>query len=238
MHDFDSKKSFTNESVTLNEWMQFHHNEEEIRSLFLNMDRALKYIHEHGYCIEVFYPSEIEILNNEIDHIQFKKLVQLSSNESNRMQMIKEDVFNSTLIQIGLYSNSLKYITPDFLKDNFDSFIQFIPQGDVPYYRGVVQRGASAYFCEYALAKRNRDLEELEKQLDGDGGNSSGKQLYKSSNQNIGVDSMTNDKINDSIYRQINGLRDSAFINILILPTISLLMILIFGVIAWVFSMI
>jgi hypothetical protein len=238
MRNSDSTKNFTNESVTLNEWMLYHHNEEEIRSVFLNMDRALKYIHEHGYCIEVFYPTEIEILNNEIDHIQFRKLVQLSSNISNKKEMIKEDVFNSTLIQIGLYSNSLKYLTPEFLRENFDSFIQFIPQGDVPYYRGVVQRGASVYFCEYALEKRNRDLAELEKQLEGDNGNSSGKQLYKSSNQNIGVSSITNDKINDSIYRQINGLRDSAFINILILPTISLLMILLFGIIAWVFSMI
>ena len=76
--------------------------------------------------------------------------------------MIKEDIFNSSLIQVGIYSKSLKYLNPEFLKENFDDFPQFIPQGDVPYYRGVIQRGASVYFCEFALEKRKRDLEDLE----------------------------------------------------------------------------
>ena len=71
----------------------------------------------------------------------------------------------------------MKYLNPDFVKENFDEFAQFIPSGDVPYYRGVIQRGASVYFCEFALEKRNRDLADLEKQLgEGDG---KGKQLMK-----------------------------------------------------------
>ena len=63
------------ESISLAEWLSNHPSEEEIRTVFLNMDRALKYIHDHGYCIEVFYPTEIQILGNEIYHIQFKKLL-------------------------------------------------------------------------------------------------------------------------------------------------------------------
>lgn len=225
------------EIVSLDEWIVSHHSEEELRTVFLNMDRALKYIHEHGYCIEVFYPSEIKIINNEPDHIQFKKLIQLSSDFSTRRDMIREDIFNSSLIQIGYYSNSLKYLKPDFLKENFDAFTQFIPSGDVPYYRGVVQRGASVYFCEFALEKRNRDLEELEAQLGAEGGNGKdGKALTLSTNRNIGVQPITNDKINDSIYRQINGMNDSAFINLLIIPTIALVMMLLIGVITWFFS--
>lgn len=225
------------ESVSLNEWISSHHSEEELRTVFLNMDRALKYIHEHGYCIEVFYPSEIQIINNAPDHIQFKKLIQLSSDFSIRRDMIREDIFNSSLIQIGYYSNSLKYLTPDFLKENFDAFTQFVPSGDVPYYRGVVQRDASVYFCEYAQEKNNRDLEELEAQLESEGGNNKdGKTRILSTNRNIGVQPITNDKINDSIYRQINGLNDSAFINLLIIPTVTLAMMLLIGVITWFFS--
>ena len=68
------------ESIPLDLWILGSPSEEEIRTVFLNMDKALKYIHEHGYCVDVFYPSEIEILNNELDHIQFKKLVELSKN--------------------------------------------------------------------------------------------------------------------------------------------------------------
>lgn len=224
------------ESISLAEWLSNHPSEEEIRTVFLNMDRALKYIHDHGYCIEVFYPTEIQILGNEIDHIQFKKLLELSKDIDRRRQMIKEDIFNSSLVQIGIYSNSLKYLKPEFVKENFDSFQQFIPSGDVPYYRGVIQRGAAVYFCEFAIEKNNRDLQDLERQL-GEGGGD-GKALIKSSGKNIGTEAITNDKINDSIYSQINGLKDSAFINILILPTLVLLGLLVLSIVVWVLSIV
>ena len=216
------------DSTTLDQWVQTHYSEEELRSIFLNMDRALKYIHDHGYCIEVFYPSEIKVLNNEDDHIQFNKLIELSHDSSIRREMVKEDIFNSSLIQIGIYSKSLKYLTPEFLKENFDNFAQFIPQDDIPYYRGVVQRGASVYFCEYAVEKRNRDLVELEKEL----GEDANKTLIKQP-QN---DDLTNNKVNDVIYRQINGMKDAAFVNLLLIPTIILGILLIFGLLSWVIS--
>ena len=221
------------ESVPLSEWVVTHYGEEDLRNVFLNLDRALKYIHDHDYCIEVFHPSMIEVLNNEPDHIQFKKLMELSPELGIKKEMIKEDIFNSTLIQIGIYSNSLKYLTPEFLKENFDSFIQFLPSGDVPYYRGVVQRGASVYFCEYALEKRNRDLEDLEKQL-GEEGEGIDKQLLKTNGQ----ENITNDRINDTIYKQINGLKDAAFIQALIIPTVVFGVLLAFGLIAWLISLI
>ena len=192
------------------------------------MDRALKYIHDHGYCIEVFYPTEIKVLNNETDHIQFNKLVELSSDPDIRREMIREDIFNSSLIQVGIYSKSLKYLNPEFLKENFDDFSQFIPQDDIPYYRGVIQRGASVYFCEFALEKRKRDLEALEKEL----GENGGKELIKvPDNEDI-----TNNKINDQIYRQINGMRDAAFVNLLLIPTIILGVLLVFGIVSWLIS--
>lgn len=235
MADIVPFKNKKYESISLADWIMKHPSEEELRIVFINMDRALKYIHDHGYCIEVFYPTEIEILNNELDHIQFKKLLELSKDSFRRNQMKKEDIFNSSLIQIGIYSNSLKYLNPKFVKENFDSFAQFIPSGDVPYYRGVIQRGANVYFCEFVVEKRKRDLSELENQVQ-DGGVGQGKKLTKSSGQIVGVESITNDKINDSIYSQINGLRDAAFINYLILPTVILLILLLLGIISLIIS--
>lgn len=219
-----------NNSETLYQWINSHHNEEELREVFLNMDRALKYIHDHDYCIEAFYPTEIQVLNNETDHIRFKKLIELPSDPEVRRQWITEDIFRSSLIQIGIYSNSLKYLTPDFLKENFDSFTQFIPSGDVPYYRGIVQRGASVYFCEYAVERRNRDLEELEKELGEDADKE--KQLLKTpTNEDI-----TNNRVNDVIYRQINGLKDAAFVNMLLIPTIVIGSVLVLAILAFLIS--
>lgn len=227
------------DSVSLDEWLYFHTSEDERREIFLNMDKALKYIHEHGYCIEVFYPTEIQILGDQIDHVKFNELMQLPFNEKDRRTMINEDIFRSSLIQIGIYSNTLKYLTPEFLKDNFDSFIQFLPTGDVPYYRGIVQRGATVYFSDYANEKANRDLADLENQLgDGAGRESSGKALTKAGAFRAGIEPISNDSINDSIYRQINGLKDSAFVSFVIIPTIILISMVIIEIVYWCFSLI
>jgi len=215
------EKRLKNDSnwVLLSDWLSEYHSEEELREVFLYMNKALKYIHEHNYCIEVFYPTCIQLLDDRADCIRFQRLVELPSDNSAKREMINEDIFNSALLQIGIYSNSLRYLKPEFLKENFDSFVQFIPSGDVPYYRGVIQRGASVYFNEFAIEKGNRDLAELEKQLEGTDSVGGNKPLVKASPNRIDVDS-DNSKINDQIYPQINGLNDSAFVNVLLIPAI------------------
>ena len=218
------------ESIPLDLWIMNHPKEEDIRTVFINMDIALKYIHEHGYCIEVFYPSEIEILNNELDHIQFKKLIELSRDPAIKQQMIKEDLFNSALMQIGLYFysdglglsiNTILYnLKPEILKENFDAYSQVIPEGDTPYYRGIILRGATVYLCEFVQEKNNRELQELEKQLAPD----DQKKVP------------SNNKVNDNIYRQINGLRDAAFISVLTIPTVIIIVMIIIMIFSWVIS--
>ena len=210
-----NSKNNSVESVTLSEWISNHHSEDELRSIFLNMDRALKYIHEHEYCIDVFYPTEIYVLNNNDNYIQFRKLVELSKDGNIAREMIKEDIFRSALIQIGIYTNSLNYINPNFVKENFDSFSQFIPNSDVPYYRGVIQRGASVYYCEYIEEKSKKDIEDLEREL---GEKEKPAELARTTD-------ITNKKVNDLIYRQINGISEAAFTNIALIPIVILIII-------------
>lgn len=222
----------TVEKSSILEWVKNHRSEEDMRELFLNMDIALKYIHDHGYCIEVFFPTHIEVLDNKPDHIQFDNLIELSNDPIERKQMIKEDIFNSSLIQIGLYTNTMRSLTPDFLRSNFDDLARFVPEGDIPYYRGVVQRGASVYFCEYAVERMNRDLENLEKQINElDGGPS-----LQKNNGHYENSTLSNNQINDSIYKQINGLKDVAFISYLLIPTVVLVSLFIIAFISWLLS--
>ena len=204
------------ESVTLSEWIESHHSEDEMRSVFLNMDRALKYIHDHGYCIDVFYPTEINVLNDDDKYIQFKKLVELSKDYEMAKEMKREDIYRSSVIQVGIYTNSLNYLNPEFLKENFDSFAEFLPQDDVPYYRGVIQRGASVYYNDFTEERTKRDYEELEKQLGEDGAKIT--EIPK-------IKNMNNKKELDYIYRQINGIGDAAFLNIAIIPIILLVLV-------------
>ncbi len=227
------------DSISFDEWLSFHTSEDERREGFLNMDKALKYIHEHGYCIEIFYPTEIEILADRIDHIKFNALMPLSYDRSERTKMINEDIFRSALIQIGIYSNTLKYLNPEFVRNNFQDFIQFLPSGDVPYYRGIIERGATVYFSDYANEKANRDFADLEKQVEGTGREgTTGKALTKAGTFRAGIEPVSNDSINDSIYRQINGLKDSAFVSYLIIPTMIVISIVIIGLVFLCFNLV
>ena len=229
MAGFLSKDNEDMEKCTLFEYISEHHNDDDMRDVFLNMDIAMKYIHEHNYCIEVFYPNRIEVLQEMPDHIQFDNLMELSKDLLKRKNMIKEDIFNSAFLQIAFYTNTINSLTPEFLKENFDEIARFLPEGDIPYYRGVVQRGASVYFSEYALEKMNRDLQVLEKELGENNPEETTAEMAK-------IDELDNDSINDKIYHQISGLRDVAFINQLLIPAVILLSMFLIGLVGWVIS--
>lgn len=217
------------ESISLCSYVDSFRDEEEMREIFLNMDRAIKYLHDRGYCVGSFDPRKIEILNNSINYIRFVEILPLPSDNLERKKYIKEDIYNSSFVQIGLYSKCLLYLRQDFLKSNFDSFAKFLPEGDVPYYRGVIERGASVYFCEYAMEKAKRDYTLLEKELSLESGvKISSNGVSKSMFDDIGV----NDKINDKIYKQITGKGEAAFISFLLFPTVIIVLGIIISLIA------
>lgn len=222
------QKTDESAAVSLASWINSYRDEEEMREIFLNMDRAMKYLHDRGYCIKSFDPRNIYILNNSIDQIKLDVLP-LPSDYSESKKYVKEDIYNSSFIQIGLYSKCLPYLKREFLKSNFDKFCEFLPEGDVPYYRGVIDRGASVYFCEYAMEKANRDLAALEKELAGEG---MGTPAPKSPMGDVNV----NTRINDGIYKQLSGKRDAAFVSLLLFPTALLVLGVVLALISLIIS--
>ena len=141
--------------TNLDEWFKDDHDDNERRELFLYMDFAMKYCHERGYCIKSFNPKEIEILNNSIKQVKFNTLIKMPDDSIYQTKLKNEDILNSSLLQVGLYANCLRYINPEYVKDNYDSFLPFLPETDAPYYRGVIERGASVYFTEF---ERNKNI--------------------------------------------------------------------------------
>ena len=218
------------EAVSLDSWIKSFRDEEEMREIFLNMDRAMKYLHDRGYCIKSFDPRNILILNNSVDQIKLD-ILPLPDDYAVKKQYIKEDIYNSSFIQIGLYAKCLSFLNKDFLKTNFDRFCEFLPEGDIPYYRGVIDRGASVYFCEYAMEKANRDLATLEKELAEEG---SGLIVPKpkSSMGDVNV----NARINDGIYKQLGSKREAAFVTLLLFPTALLVVGVVIALISLIIS--
>lgn len=220
--------NYNDKAISLDDWIKSYRDEEEMREIFLNMDRAMKYIHDHGYCVKSFDPRNIMILNNSINQIKLDT-VALPDDYAEKKQYIKEDIYNSSFIQIGLYSKCLPYLKRDFLKSNFDRFSEFLPEGDIPYYRGVIDRGASVYFCEYAMEKVNRDLAALENELAGESG-------VKGKTKSVFDDTGINDRINDAIYKQLTSRRDAAFVTFLLFPTALLVLGTIIALISLIIS--
>lgn len=223
-NNFSNQKNQSSNAISLKAWVDSFHNDSELREIFINLDRAMKYVHEHGYCVKTFDPREIEILNNSLNQIKFNTLLEMPNDIFSQREFIREDIYNSSFIQVGIYTNCLEYLRPDFLRDNFDSFAIFLPESDVSYYKGIVEHGSSVYFSDYVLEKKKRDLASLENEIGGESSNYN-KQLVKSNGQSILDDSHINDSINSNIYKQISNKwnsSDAAFINLLVYPTILL----------------
>ena len=225
-------------SNTLSSWLNRQHSQEELRQIFLNMDLAMKYIHDKGYCIKSFSPKEIQILNNSLEQIKYNTLLEMPNSMYDQKELVKEDIYSSAFLQIGAYLNndSLKYsnrsidqfldtLKPQFLKENFDSFSTFLPESDIAYYRGVVQRGASVYLNEYANEKSNRDLIALQKEFGEEGSadvntntmsnaKEKGNVLVKSNGHSTGI---YDNSFNKNIYSQLDK-KDAAYIISLMIP--------------------
>ena len=211
--------------MTVSDWVKIHSKDEDLEKLFLDMDVAMKFLHDNGYCIEVFHPSQIFVLGGMTDHIKFR-ITSLAEDYDSREKMIKEDIFNSALIQIGIYTKTLDNITPDFLRNNFDEISQFLPESVVPYYRGVVQRNAKVYLSEFVAERNKRDLDSLEEQL-------GLKEEEKIDKSNLAP--LEHNKILAGIYGLVR--KDAAFANYLIIPTLILLSLLVIGLVGWIISL-
>lgn len=232
--NFDSSRKVKEAShITLRDWLIDYYDSADLNVLFANLDSAMKYIHNKGYCIRSFNPRDIEILNNSLSQIRFNSLMLMPDDFALRKTVVREDISKSTFLQIGIYAKCLNTLNPAFLKKNFNDFTMFLPEDMVPYYRGVVERDASVYLGDYLKEKRKRDLEALEKEVSGSMQGANGnKKLVKSNSAGalLEYDSM-NTKVNDSIYKQLNGISDAAFISFMMIPTLVAILGLIFAIV-------
>ena len=214
-------------TVNLFEWagedgVKFTRTEEELREVFLNEDKAMRYLHENGFFVESFDPRDIDLVDGSKNCIRFNKFSKIQ-NSYDKDNIIRTDIFINACLQIGLYTHTLANLNDSYLKENYDEFAQYLPTIDVPYYRGVIQRNAQVYLCDFAVEKRNRDYRELQKELAGDE-----KNVTYDEPSPVSDDMLINKEINDVIYadlivkKKTKGISDFAFVHVLVLPTLIL----------------
>lgn len=123
-----------------------------------------------------------------------------------------------------MYLDYYEDIDDHFLKSKFNEFEFSLPQDDVNYFKGVIQRGSFVYFNEFDFELRKKKLRELstEEDIDLTG-------LSKPNNDYVNT-MIYNDAFNElaSAYRRKVRTRDAAFVEFMYYP---IMVSLVFGVI-------
>ncbi|MDD6757456.1 MAG: hypothetical protein PUE33_05270 [bacterium] len=210
------------DSITLNEWLQSYRTNNQLQNLFVNMDIAMKYIHDQGYYISSFALDRISLLNHSIRQIQFQELAPLPYDISQQKQVVRDNIFMASVLHIGLYAKCLQHFTMNTIpaiKDNFQQFTIFLPPEDVPYYSGIIEKGASVYYSAYVGERKKRDLQNLEKEVSSGENNSSGKRLVKTNGSAYTAEDFLpqNEEANELIYASLVK-KEAAFARALIYP--------------------
>lgn len=213
---------------TLREWQESYHTTTDYQKIFYIMDSAMKNVHNHNYYITNFNPSKITIGedNNQNNYVVYQEVSPLIKNESSFS--IQQNIYNFAFLQVGLYSDTLSYLTPQFLKENFERFTVFLPPEDLAYFRKNLLQNGNFYYSDYRNSKEEQMMASLNKTLDGD----------KSSQHNSHTLTKTTEagKLYSSSDNDQDGMK--AFVNYYVLPFIVISLSFIIPFIAWLYALI
>lgn len=147
---------------------------DELKKLFLSLDKKMDIYHQNNYAItsfrlqDIMVASSLDETGNVIYDVGFSKYSEMDSNDS---QIIQKNIFYAGCLAVGVYNNCLSYIDPDnptFLKSNFNLFAENMPVEVVPYYRGVIERGATVYLNSFEQMRREREINAMKMQAEAD----------------------------------------------------------------------
>ena len=154
---------------TLDEYTKSYHDNDEYTHLFYVIDSTMKYIHGKGYYVINFNPKNIVVgvTNNNEDYVNFKSIDVMDDDITNK---INNNIYNLAFLEIGLLSEMLDNLRPEFLKENYSQFKIFIPENLVNYYQMIVVNGGHTYLCDYIEIKNKQEITKLNKALEEEGG--------------------------------------------------------------------
>ena len=164
---------------TLDDYTKTYHNNDEYTRLFYVMDSTMKYIHGKGYYVINFNPKNIVVgvTNDNRDYVDFKSIDVMDDDITNK---INNNIYNLAFLEIGILSETLEHLKPEFLKENFSQFKIFIPENLVNYYQMILVNRGHTYLCDYIEIKNKQEISKLNKALLEEGGAGKGRSYVKS----------------------------------------------------------
>ena len=218
--------------MNMQEYFYAYPSNDRRQKMFSGFHGTMKFLHGNGYVSENMHPSMIIVLDEDAKHIRIVRIAKMPDDMdiAERKRLVQEDIKNAVIVQIGLFTGTLPYLRGNrddilnFFKEQFDEIAQFFPEGDAPYYRGVLN-GAVVYYCDFFLKKKEIEFNNLQQQtgkvIQGD--------FLQGSREAV-------NKAAGEVYPFVK--KDAAFIYMLIIPTVVVVLITIFAIISWVISVI
>lgn len=218
--------------MNLQDWLSNDQSIEQKQKLFYNMSKTMNYIHDRDYCVKSFNLKEIEILNLEkLSPIQYNTVVRIPENYKD--DIVREDIYNLTFIQISAYTNfPLDRLNPIVLKEQFNEFEKILPENDINYLRGVIERGAGVYYYQYVNMNNEKEIERLSQEMDREGnvmGDTNSLGIQKTKSTSVGKAMV--DKETKKLYSDLVDKQQAAFVSFLIFPLSLIILGVILGII-------
>ena len=206
--------------MTIQEYLS-HVPNDEITNRLRYIDQSLMELHQHGYYV-VCNIAEIEIIDNKVTLASFKDKVDYL-NSGIEPHGDKRDILELCSIGICAYNHFDKfYSSPKFIENLIDNLDLYIDNGKVPkqmrgYYEDVFIRGNIIYLNIYLLST---DIDYNAKQIPESNGRDRGKAKVYATDVGRALS---------------NKESDAAFANVLLIPSVIVLIYLLFIVIYFVF---
>lgn len=149
---------------SLKEFIELHDVDKEgetvaYQKLFYKLDSLMKKLHDMGYAV-----SSFDVQNILVEPIKFNAVREDSEN-----LYVHDNIHELASLAIKIYgsdSETFKKIEKvSITRDNYEMFREFIPSSLEPYYRGIILRGATVYLSDFMKAKRDREIEEGNREL-------------------------------------------------------------------------
>lgn len=124
------------------------------------MDMMLKRLHKNNYMVRNFDVNNIYFENGVYEFDENKIMPITSVVADNKEQAILHNLTWMSMVALWLYSDNptTTLISPEFVRNNFDSFSFWYPQEDREYYRSVLVDGTISYYSDYVINKnKNQD---------------------------------------------------------------------------------
>lgn len=220
------------DAVTLKDWLRESHTTEEYQALFMVMDMTMHYIHNKGYGVltqrgKEGYPeldtSKVQIIPGEHPRVMFLDIDIVDP--TYQRQLVHDNIYSNAYTAVKAYAGFTEALNHTFLKNNFKEFELFLPEDDVPYYRGIIERDSTVYYQEY-VQKR------LERQIQKEGGAMAGTSISNSLSKSTEVGRQI-----ASQYSNLDNSNMAAFVHLYIFPAIIILLSMLIPIIAWVFAL-